>query len=248
MNTPSFLTSHELLLEEQGRLRVAKQLTSILKDWYGEDRLKGLRVLDYGCSSGVITNYIAESVREIIGIDIDTVAIEKAKKKYKKRNVSFVASNAIKVPYKDGSFDLVICNQVYSYLDSPQLMIQEIYRVLKKGGVCLFTGDNLLRPIEPLYNLPFIRLLPKSLTIALLKTLGYKNIYIGNYMSYWGLKELCKQFEIHDYTIKVLKDPRKFDYKKFVKYEGIFSVVPVFVFKLLEPFFPSFVFLLEKKN
>lgn len=253
MNTPSFLTSHELLLEEQGRLRVARQLTSILIDWYSQDKLKTLTVLDYGCSNGVITNHMAGSVKEIVGIDVDAVAIERAEKKYgrknyRKKSLSFKINTNIKIPYKNNSFDLVICNQVYSYLDNPKLMVKEIYRVLKMGGVCLFTGDNLLRPIEPLYNLPFIRLFPKPLTVAFLKALGYKNIYIGSYMSYWGLIDLCRKFTIHDYTIKILKNPSKFGYGKFEKFEKVFVIIPEFTLKFLEPFFPSFVFLLEKKT
>lgn len=247
MNATSFLKSHKTLLKEQGRLRVARQLHAILNDWYKKGELNKLRVLDYGCSAGIVTNYIAGYFKTVVGIDVDEIAIKEAVSKYKRKNLSFLVNTGIKIPFRDKSFDLVICNQVYSYLDNPKLMIEEIHRVLKSGGICLFTGDNLLRPIEPLYNLPFIRLLPESFTILLLKSLGHKNIYTGNYLSFWGLKKLCSKFNITDYTIKVIKNPGEFEYKKLERYSAFLRVFPDFIFKVAEPFFPSFVFILKKE-
>jgi len=243
----SFISSHELLLEDQGRQRVAQQLHAVLVDWYGNTSLKQLTVLDYGCSSGIITNFIARYCNVVLGIDVDEIAIKKAEEKHKLKNLSFLLTKNEKLPLKNNSFDLVICNQVYSYLDNPKLMMDEIYRVTKVGGVCLFTGDNLLRPIEPLYNLPLIRLLPKNIAISLLKLLGHKNIYVGEYKTYWGLKKLACKFTVNDYTIRILKNPKRFNYLKLEKYSPILSIIPNFILKFLEPFSPSFVFLLEKK-
>ena len=173
---------------------------------------------------------------------------EKAKQKFKLKNLTFLLTTDEKIPFKNSSFDLVVCNQVYSYLDNPNLMTSEIYRVIKKDGVCLFTGDNLLRPIEPLYNLPFVRLLPKSLTKLFLKSLGHKNIYLGKYKTYWGLKTLLNKFTINDYTIRVLKNPRRFRYKNLEKYSYLLSIIPDFILRILEPFSPSFIFVLKKNN
>jgi len=38
------------------------------------------------------------------------------------------------IPFRDESFDLVICTQVLPYATEPRRVISEIYRVLKKGG------------------------------------------------------------------------------------------------------------------
>lgn len=244
----SFLASHESLLENHDRLRVAHQLLAILTDWYGKTGLKQLTVLDYGCSNGIITNSIAKYCKIATGIDVDKIAITIAKKKFNSKNTSFRLTSDERIPFRDNSFDLVICNQVYSYVENSELMIDEIHRIIKPGGICLFTGDNLLRLIEPLYNLPLIRLLPRKIVVALLKLLGHKNIYIGEYKTYWGLKKLVCKFIVNDYTIKILKSPRKFKYKKLEKYSPILSIIPNFILKFVEPFSPSFVFLLEKKG
>lgn len=246
MPKDSFITSHKSLLEDKGRLRVAQQLHAILKDWYGKDNLKQLQILDYGCSNGTVTNFIAKVSKKVVGVDVDEIAIKEARQKYKQPKLSFYLTNNEKIPFEDRLFDLVICNQVYSYLDNPTLMIHEIYRVLKKDGTCLFTGDNLLRPLEPLYNLPFIRLLPKRITMQLLKVIGYKNVYLGNYKTYWGLRNLCQEFEIYDYTLEILKNPTKFKYERLERYSAILSIIPRSILKITEPFSPSFIFILKK--
>ncbi|HXF47118.1 MAG TPA: class I SAM-dependent methyltransferase [Burkholderiaceae bacterium] len=38
------------------------------------------------------------------------------------------------LPFRDASFDLVICTQVLNYVSSPPRVIGEIHRVLKPGG------------------------------------------------------------------------------------------------------------------
>src|SRR3989344_44205 len=238
----SFMFSHKPLLDKNGRLRVAQQLHAILQDWYGSAHLKPLKVLDYGCSNGVITNFMAKYVKNIIGTDVDEIAIKQALQKFRAKNLSFLLTKDEQLPFKNNSFDIVICNQVYSYLDNPKIMINEIYRVIKKDGICLFSGDNLFRPIEPLYNLPFIRLLPKKITESILKSLGYKNIYLGQYKTYWELKKLFNKFVITDYTIKILKNPAGFKYKNLEKYSKILSIIPNSILKIAEPFYPSFIF------
>lgn len=243
----SFISTHASLLEGKGRLRVAQQLHAVMKDWYGSNKsLKQLKILDYGCSNGIITNFIAKYSQEIIGIDVDKIAIKQAKQKFQTDNLTFLLTKNERLPFKKNSFDLVICNQVYSYLNNPNLMINEIYRVIRKEGICLFTGDNLLRPIEPLYNILFMRLLPRQLIEFLLSVLGYKNIYIGQYKTYWGLKKLFNKFIIYDYTIKVLKNSKQYKYKNLEKYTYELSVMPSFLLRMIEPFFPSFIFLLKK--
>lgn len=247
LGTNSFSLSHPYVLEREGRSRVAEQLLSILQHWFQRRHLHNLTVLDVGCSSGLITQYIGVYCGKTIGIDVDPHAIKIARKEYgAKPNVSFKLASGTNLPFKDRSFDIVICNQVYSYVVNPKRLMDEIYRVSKVGGICLFTGDNLLRPIEPLYSLPFLRLLPIGLTKWLLKTRGCKNIYVGNYKTYWGIKKLCSQFKIHDYTIKVLKEPLNFKYVKLTKYQGVLHIVPETILKIMEPFFPSFVFVLQK--
>lgn len=247
LGNAAFSVSHKVVLEEKDRIRVANQLFALLKNHLSKKTLKKLSVLDVGCSSGVITHHIAKHFGKTIGIDVDKNAIEIANRNYKCKNLFFKLIRGISLPYKKESFDVVIYNQVYSSVSNQKKSIKEVYRVLKKEGVCLFTGDNLLFPTEALYHLPFIKWFPIKFQKYYLKKTGHKYIYIGNYKTYWYLKKLCSDFQIHDYTLEVLTKPRKYKFKKLVKYEKFLKMVPGPILKLIEPLFPTFVFVLEKK-
>ncbi len=50
-----------------------------------------------------------------------------------------VAGVGEQLPFRDGSFDLVICTQVLNYVKSPSQVIAEIRRALKPGGLLYLT-------------------------------------------------------------------------------------------------------------
>jgi len=87
--------------------------------------IKG-KVLDIG--AGDFSRYESFfDCKEYIKMDIE-----------KNNNVD-VVGRAEKIPFEDGSFDSVICTQVFEHLDKPFEAAKEIGRVLKKGGICLLT-------------------------------------------------------------------------------------------------------------
>lgn len=53
-------------------------------------------------------------------------------------NVDVVAS-ADKLPFEQASFDSVVCTQVLEHVPDPQIVVDEMYRVLKPGGAVLAT-------------------------------------------------------------------------------------------------------------
>lgn len=50
-----------------------------------------------------------------------------------------IIGDALKVPMKDKSIDSVFSSQVLEHVPNPQKMIDEIYRILKKDGICILT-------------------------------------------------------------------------------------------------------------
>jgi glycosyltransferase involved in cell wall biosynthesis/SAM-dependent methyltransferase len=129
------------ILNEKSRLKKAEQIESFLQ--IVEIVSKQKRCLDVGSSSGIITAKLARHFKTVLGVDFDPVAIEKAKKKFSKiKNLSFKVMDATDLALSDSSFDVVICNQVYCDVSDPKKLMQEIYRVLKPGGVCFFGARN----------------------------------------------------------------------------------------------------------
>jgi ubiquinone/menaquinone biosynthesis C-methylase UbiE len=140
----------------------------------------------------------------------------------------------MKLSFKDNSFDVIICTHVYEHVPNPKKLFDEIWRVLKKDGICYLAAQNKLWPLEAHHNLLFLSYLPKRFADIYIKLLTNKKEYYEHPMTYWQLKEMLKKFKIHDYTPKILSSPEKFGYNKKIYFEQIFKFFTPTLFWLLE--------------
>ena len=56
--------------------------------------------------------------------------------------VSFFGSDLTKLPLKDNSFDIILCNHVIEHIKQDQKALSELLRVLKKGGTLILGTPN----------------------------------------------------------------------------------------------------------
>ena len=101
-------------------------------------------ILDLGCGSGRHLVYLAKHGFNVYGFDISEHGIRIAKDwlKEEKLNANLkIGSIYKKFPYRDNSFDAVICIQTihHSRLKNIQKAIKEIERVLKPNGLLFVT-------------------------------------------------------------------------------------------------------------
>lgn len=106
-------------------------------------------ILDLGCGAGRTTiNMYKNGYKNIIGLDISDSFIDYAKKYCLKNNlnVDFILGDATKLEYKDETFDAVIFSyngmQCIPGKKNRDNVLKEVYRVLKPGGVYIFTAHN----------------------------------------------------------------------------------------------------------
>lgn len=71
------------------------------------------------------------------------------------RNATFIHGNAVCLPFLRDSFDLVIANFIFEHFWTPDLMLQEVERVLKPGGLAYISVPNAASLEDKLYNLAF---------------------------------------------------------------------------------------------
>lgn len=231
---------------EESREEKAKQIFTILSHYYSKKELKKMTVLDYGSSLGIIANYFSKYCKKVVGIDVDRAAITLSKKKYKKKNLIFKITKDERIPYKDESFDIVINNQVYNCVQDQSLMFDEIYRILKPGGICFLGARNKICLIESQYKLPFLSLLPKRLGDMYVQLSRKDTSFVGHkYKTYWGIKKLTSKFRLHDYTVRVLRNPKQLGFFKYQKFELIARLLPL---KLLLFVMPNYLLILEKER
>lgn len=76
------------------------------------------KILDMGCGNGFVTKEIAEAFPEakIIAVDIEKEKTDYAKKCNNAGNVQYRHGNLFHLPFRKGSFDLVVCNEVLEHL------------------------------------------------------------------------------------------------------------------------------------
>jgi ubiquinone/menaquinone biosynthesis C-methylase UbiE len=197
-----------VLRDTQGRTQKFKKLLSVLQDFHPETR--SLNCLDIGCSSGIITSLLGDHFRMAIGIEIDQEAIQYARNNSSSTRVQFLTADSMALPFHDNSMDVVVCNHIYEHVPDADQMMDEIYRVLKEEGFCYFSAGNKYMVIEGHYGLPFLSWVPKPLAHLYLRMTGKSNYYYEKHRSLRGLKQLVKRFQIHDYTLSVIRDPEKF--------------------------------------
>ena len=98
---------------------------------------RGKRVLDVMVGTGDTTLLAARKGAEVVGVDFSGSMMKVAKRKIRKeglKKVSFVRSDASNLPFKDNSFDTVVCTFGLDTVRVPGPVVGEMVRVAKEGA------------------------------------------------------------------------------------------------------------------
>ncbi|HLC48664.1 MAG TPA: class I SAM-dependent methyltransferase [Candidatus Norongarragalinales archaeon] len=87
------------------------------------------KLLDVGGGNGILGTKLPKGI-EYINLDWSKYATIKCD------------LNKGKIPFKSRSFDIVICSEVLEHLFNSRAILKEIKRVVKKGGIVIFTMPN----------------------------------------------------------------------------------------------------------
>ncbi|MBS7526084.1 methyltransferase domain-containing protein [Fusibacter paucivorans] len=104
---------------------------------YGNDLVEllnpksGEKILDLGCGTGDLTQKIAESGAEVVGIDASEAMVLRAQQKYS--SISFSVMDATALAFET-AFDAVFSNAVLHWVLEKERVLESIYQVLKPGG------------------------------------------------------------------------------------------------------------------
>jgi SAM-dependent methyltransferase len=160
------------------------------------------QILDVGCGPGVFLEEAAARGHLAVGIDLSESMVRKAGEMLHQRDLSaaFALHGDVEhLPFRDGTFDVVLCIGVTSYLPRDSDALFEIKRIVKEDGIVIMGLPNQLKLalfLDPYYYFHGIRSLKKRWDRD--RTDERSSVSIENYRRYvfWRFGSLFGPFNL----------------------------------------------------
>lgn len=152
------------------------------------DRTPRGRILDAGCSQGVVALLLAARGDDVVGIDIDPDAIAFAGERAGERppevrdRLELAVADVQRTELADASFDHAVCGELLEHVEDVDAAVAELTRVVKPGGVLVattpfgilphpdhrrvFYEPSLTALLEPAFDLRDVVLLERHLAVV----------------------------------------------------------------------------------
>lgn len=153
--------------------------------------------LDAGCGSGRFLAPLSKDMN-VVGVDFSKGLLEKGR--HQAPNAKLCVADLEHLPFKSQTFDTVLCVRVLQHITNQKNAINELSRVMKKGGILIILSYNNLT-LHALYKR----------TRQLLENWKW---YPDDYCSSWELKKMLSKAEVSVVETRgtVMANPWFFDY------------------------------------
>jgi SAM-dependent methyltransferase len=232
------------MFDAESRRSKAAKAVAILQDCIGD--LSRLSLVDLGCSNGLMTKFYGESFKEVIGLDIDAPGIAFAQANNTAPNIRYELTDGMDTGLSDASIDVVTCTHVYEHVPDATRLLDEIYRVLRPGGACLFIAGNRVTWMEADNHLPLLSVVPRRLADRYVRLAGKGERYYEKTRTLWGLRKLVSRFEVRDYTLRVLQEPERFHMTELVRPGTLKQKASILALRSAYWLSPTFIWVLVK--
>ena len=115
---------------------------------------KSAFVLDVGCGTGILFDYITEKVETVIGMDISKKILLQARKRAKNfQNAHLILADADNIPLKEKTFTHAFGITLLQNMPNPAKTLKEIKRVTRDGAYIIVTGLKKVFTLQTFENL-----------------------------------------------------------------------------------------------
>lgn len=111
----------------------------VIMDYLGSLTLENPRILDVGCGSGWYTGGLS-SFGPTTGIDLSPEAIQTARSRFP--GVEFHAGNLYDIELPEGSFDVIVAQEVFDHVEDQPRFVQRACDLLADDGYLVVSCTN----------------------------------------------------------------------------------------------------------
>jgi ubiquinone/menaquinone biosynthesis C-methylase UbiE len=161
---------------EQAEIYEVKFVPAIFADWAPHlvDAAgvgPGQTVLDVACGTGVVARLAAERVGttgKVVGLDLNQAMLTVARRL--RPDIEWQQGDAARLPFSDGSFDVVLCQSALMFFPDPALALREMARVVTSDGTVALQVYSSLES-QPGYG-PFVEVAARHAGPSAISLLG----------------------------------------------------------------------------
>ena len=133
--------------DPESEFRPLHQINPLRLEWINAlAPLKGQQVLDVGCGGGILSDAMARSGAQVMGIDLATKSLKVAQLhalevqtpnvQYREVSVEALAAE------RPASFDVVTCMEMLEHVPDPSSIVRACAQLVKPGGWVFFSTLN----------------------------------------------------------------------------------------------------------
>lgn len=228
------------MLDDDSRRQKAGKMVAVISHFLGREDLQGLRVLDVGCSGGIVADELRRCGADVVGVDIDVPGITQAAAAFGDR-IGLVLADSEDLPLASASFDVVVCNHIYEHVVDPDRLFAELRRVIRPSGALYLGLANRYWVMEPHYRLPFLSWLPPALADRYIRASGRASHYHERIQSRRHLRRMCRGLTVWEYTFTVIAEPERFRASDVVP--SVVANVPARALRLAQTLLPTYIWM-----
>ncbi len=144
-----------------------------INQYYPLKKGKGKKLIEFGCATGAASSVLRDFGWDVTATDISKYAVKKAQKNFK--GIKFLVHDMEK-SFVGDKFDVAVAFDVIEHLPNPQLGIINVYNLLSKNGIVIFSTPN---------DYPYTSNDPTHISVKkpeewrkILKKVGFKDIFM----------------------------------------------------------------------
>lgn len=94
----------------------------------------GELILDAGCGTGILAGELAARGSVVAGVDVSAAMLAAARGNTEGTGVTLLQADLNALPFSQAVFDAAVCFTVLEFVGAPEVVLSEIWRVLRPGG------------------------------------------------------------------------------------------------------------------